>query len=152
MQYFTTVTINKLASCVLFLFITAAWMEFLKWSDWLYLMEQRCDPKRVSIWVPWRLCVCVWSLPPLWSVADSLIQQVKEGFGSALLTHLDCLLGFSPFPVLVYWELMPAPILGLNVQHYSCNRILMVIDPIDLPKILSGSIHVYNPVPDVGLA
>lgn len=61
-------------------------------------------------------------------MADSLIQQVKEGFGSVLLTHLDCLVVFSFIPGLQAECSSLLPLLKSDLRHYSCGEVLSVIN------------------------
>lgn len=76
-----------------------------------------------------KRCICDLCLS---SEADFLIRQVKDGFGSALLTHLDSFLGFSLIPVLLNRGLMSAL---TTARHYSCDKIWMFIDPIYLSQL-----------------
>ena len=80
-------------------------------------------------------------------MADSLIQLVKDGFGSALLTHLDCSLGFSLISglKLKHWKLISTIFTQFRPSALQLSKNIMVTDQI----CSSAYVCVCNPVADV---
>lgn len=82
-----------------------------------------------------HLCVMreiVCDLCSQWNTTDSLILQVKEGFGWALVTHLLCLPGLAWTSVGTLGGSSWLSLINSDFQPYSCHKILMVIEAIKL--------------------